>query len=505
MLEPTFYPKPQGVVTHKETHISHLFFAGELVYKVKKAVRYSFLDYSTLAKRRYFLQEELRLNRRLAPSVYIGVMPISFDDAGWRLGGWAEPAEYTLVMRRLPDKRMLPFLLETGQVTPLMMRELAEFLAEFHRQAERMSGIAPQQYAAVVEKQWHENLADLEQYVGELFDRENFSAIEKFAGDFIKQQAVLFAQRAEQGWIRDVHGDLHTEHICFAPEGIQIFDCIEFNPSLRNCDLASEIAFLAMDIEARGGGALADVLLTRYGELLNDTEVMKLLPFWKCYRALVRAKVYALRGPSGFTAASRYFRYAARLTWQPLEPFLLMITGLTGSGKSLLARELSERTGAATINSDVVRKAIAAKSGGQYVSYGEGIYSATMTEKTYAKMAREAEKLITKGKAAILDATFVRRARREQILRLAKKHHVPLFVIHCSAPEELTQSRLAQREAEGASVSDGRWEIYLQQKEVFEPLDEIDSAARLELNTDAPLEALASASEKFLRARLVRQ
>jgi predicted kinase len=178
---------------------------------------------------------------------------------------------------------------------------------------------------------------------------------------------------------------------------------------------------------------------------------------------------------------------------------------LTGSGKSVLARELSERTGAATINSDVVRKAIAAKPGRHYAPYGEGIYSATMTEKTYGKMAREAERLITNRKSAILDATFVRRARREQFVRLAKKHHIPLFLIHCSAPEELTQARLVEREAEGGSVSDGRWEIYLQQKEAFEPFDEIDSSARLELDTDAPLDALAAASEKFLRARLARQ
>ena len=163
MLNADFYPKPAGEVAHLETHISHLFFAGELVYKVKKSVRYSFLDFSTLEKRRYFLQEELRLNRRLAPSVYIDVLPIAFDDLGWRLGGRAEPAEYTLVMRRLPDKRMLPFLLETGQVTAAMMRDLAALLARFHSDAERVTGIDPDQYAALVQAQWNDNLADLSQ------------------------------------------------------------------------------------------------------------------------------------------------------------------------------------------------------------------------------------------------------------------------------------------------------------------------------------------------------
>lgn len=504
MLEPQFYPKPPAEVTHKETHISHLFFAGDLVYKVKKAVRYSFLDYSTLEKRRFYFQEELRLNRRLAPSVYIGVLPITFDDLGWRLGGWAEPAEYTLVMRRLPEKRMLPFLLETGQVTPGMMRELAEFLAQFHRNAERAAGIDPQRYGAILAQQWRENLADVEPFVGKVIDLENYRAVEKSGADFINNHSELFKRRAEQGWVRDVHGDLHAEHICFAPEGIQIFDCIEFNAQLRHCDLASEVAFLVMDLEARGGENLAEAFLSRYGELLNDSEGIELLPFWKCYRALVRAKVHALRGPSGFEAAARYFRYAARLSWAPLQPFLLMVSGLTGSGKSTLARELTDRTGVKTINSDIVRKALAGKPGRQATPYNEGIYGVTMTEKTYAKMAREAEKLIANGKGAILDATFVRRAHRQKIFRLAQKRQVPLLLIHCAVSEETTQERLVQREAEGRDVSDGRWEIYVQQKDVFEAIDEIPPAARLELNTDAPPEALAAACEKFLRARLTR-
>ncbi len=502
MLDPGFYPKPPATVTHKETHISHLFFAGELVYKVKKAVRYSFLDYSTLKKRRYFLQEELRLNRRLAPSVYIGVLPITFDDLGWRLGGWAEPAEYTLVMRRLPDKRMLPSLLETEQVTPAMMRELAEFLARFHREAERVTGIAPQRYGAIVQKQWHDNLAEIEPFIGELFDAESFGAIQKFATDFIQQHAELFARRAAQGWIRDVHGDLHAEHICFAPEGIQIFDCIEFDPRLRHCDLASEIAFFLMDLEIRRGKDLLDPFLRRYGELIDDPEGGELLPFWKCYRALVRAKVYALRGESDSDMARRYFFHAARIVWQRLPPFIVMVSGLTGSGKSTLARGLSERTGMTLLQSDMIRKEITGSTGRQPAPYSEGIYSQTLTEKTYATMTRRAGRLIAAGKGVIVDATFVRQVHREKIIRFAAKQRIAVFMIHCSVDEQTVQSRLAQREAEGKDSSDGRWEIYLEQKDAFEEIGELAADARLELNTDAPVELLLSGCEKFLRARL---
>ncbi len=504
MLNAEFYPKPPGDVGHLETHISHLFFAGELVYKVKKPVHYSFLDFSTLKKRRYFLQEELRLNRRLAPSVYIDVLPIAFDDLGWRLDGRAAPAEYTLVMRRLPDKRMLPFLLDSGQVTAAMMSELAALLARFHTDAERVTDIDPDQYPALVQAQWNDNLADLAGISSQVIDRENLNAIEKFGAEFFLRHCETLKRRAANGWLRDVHGDLHAEHVCFAPEGIEIFDCIEFEPKFRQCDLASEIAFLLMDMEVRGGGRLVAPFLQRYRESINDTEANDLLPFWQCYRALVRAKVYALRGESEFDSARRYARYAARIAWQSLQPFIVIVSGLTGSGKSTLARELSERIGVPAINSDIVRKKLAGKQGRQAAPYNQGIYSAAMTEKTYARMSREAEKLILSGRGVILDGTFVNRSQRQKILALAHRYQFPLLAVHCVVSDDITRERLAHRESAATDVSDGRWEIYEQQKTAFQPLDDIPVADRVELDTDATLDALAITCEKFIRTRLVR-
>ena len=182
----------------------------------------------------------------------------------------------------------------------------------------------------------------------------------------------------------------------------------------------------------------------------------------------------------------------------------LIVSGLTGSGKSTLARELSERTGVPTINSDVVRKELAGKQGRQPAPYNQGIYSASMTEKTYAKMAREAEKLILSGRGVILDGTFMKRSQRQKILGLAQKQQIPLLAIHCMVSDDITQERLAQRAGVGTDVSDGRWEIYEQQKDAFEALDDIPAAARLELDTDATLDTLAVACEKFLRTRLAR-
>jgi predicted kinase len=227
-----------------------------------------------------------------------------------------------------------------------------------------------------------------------------------------------------------------------------------------------------------------------------------LLPFYQCYRALVRGKVEALRSTGPDSKAPPYFRYALRFTWSSLKPFLVIVCGLTGSGKSTLARELGERLGMPVINSDTIRKAIAGKRGLQIVPFNEGIYGANMTEKTYAKIAREGEKQILEGQGAILDATFGQKAHREKIVRVAEKHRVPLVLIHCVASDETTKKRLAQREAEGKDVSDGRWEIYSKQKVAYQPINELPLASCLELNTELPLEQLARASEKFLRERL---
>jgi aminoglycoside phosphotransferase family enzyme/predicted kinase len=502
MMNPGFYPKPPPEIAHKETHISHVFLAGDVVYKIKKAVRFSFLDYSTLSQRVHFLNEELRLNRRLAPSVYLAVIPITVDAWGWHLGGDGRPAEYALVMRRLPERRMLPFLLETRQVTPEMMGELAEVLARFHTHAERITLPDPSRYPEAVAQKWTDNFGELEPWVKTSINAKAVEVLKAFGARFIDRHHDLLIQRAKGGWIRDVHGDLHCEHVCFPPEGIQIFDCIEFSAKIRQCDLASEMAFLAMDLAVRGGEFAIKPLFARYRELLDDMEMPLLLPFYQCYRAVVRAKVHALRAGGIEPEAARYLHFALRFTWDPMKPFVVMISGLTGSGKSTLARELGARLGMPVINSDVVRKAIAGSPGRQAVPFDRGIYSSKMTEKTYSKMAGEAEKQILEGEGVILDATFGQKAHREKIVRLAEKHRVPLLLIHCAASDETTEKRLAQREAEGKDVSDGRWEIYSKQKATYQPINELSSENCLKLNTEAPLDELVQASEKFLRARL---
>ena len=503
MLEPSFYPGALSEVTHRETHISHLFFAGEQVYKVKKPVRFSFLDYSTLAKRRNFLQEELRINARLAPSVYLGVLPISYENGGWRLGSYAHPVEYALLMRRLPERRMLDFLLDRDQVTPEMMQSLAAILAKFHAQAKTGGKINSSGEIETIRKLWDENLADIAPFVGRLLDADALSAVQDFGERFLARHEDLFVERVRAGRIREVHGDLHCEHICFAPEGIQIFDAIEFSREIRCCDVASEIAFLLMDMELRGGDELARDFLKSYLELADDPELPRLLPFYKCHRALVRGKVIGLRSDGDPAVASRYFQLARRYTWEESKPFVVMMCGLTGSGKSTLAAELGRRLGLPVLSSDAIRKGLAGtveqKLG---APYGEGIYSPAMTARTYAAMAERLEAHFAMGEGAILDATFHRWFRREIIFELAQKHGVPVVLIHCQSRDEVIRERLRKRAEEGQDLSDGRWEIYVKQKAVFDPLVEVPRGNCLVLDTAAPLEALVPEVEGFLSAVL---
>ncbi len=506
MLQPCFYPRRPSEVTHLETHISHLFFAGDLVYKVKKPVRFSFLDYSTLAKRRYYIHEEVRLNRRLAPSVYLGVLPISYENHGWQLGSDANPVEYTLIMRRLPARRMLDFLLERGLVTPEMLRSLAQIMASFHAEAATSEKISAGGHPDTIQKLWEENLEDIQPFVGSLLDSDSFGALHDFGKRFLNEHKDLLLRRVQEGRIREVHGDLHCEHICFAPEGIQIFDCVEFSRRLRCCDVASETAFLVMDMESRGAGELGREFLRRYLELTEDRELPHLLTFYKCHRALVRGKVFGLQLVEMSEMAERYFDLAYSYTWDEFKPFLVLVCGLTGSGKSTLARALSRRLGLPVVSSDATRKALAGTAERhEQLSYGEGIYSTAMTERTYSAMAEQAEEYIIHGQGAILDATFQQAAQRAAIMSLAERKGVPLVAIHCYAPEKLTQERLRRRAEEGSDISDGRWEIYAAQKEAFEPPTEFPTLSYLFLDTEPPPAELASKVESFLLSALKRR
>jgi aminoglycoside phosphotransferase family enzyme len=281
--------------------MSFIFLTGEYVYKVKKPVNLGYLDYTTLEKRHFFCQQELELNRRLCPDAYLAVVPITMSLRGakrqsnlLRIEGRGKAIEYAVKMKQLPQDRMMDVLLPRGQVTLEMVARVAEKLVGFHQKAETNQKIAAFGKLDVIRQNTDENFAQTEKYIGTSITAEEYQHIKNYTDNFVDSNASLFDKRVREGRIRDCHGDLHAAHVCFT-DGICIYDCIEFNDRFRYSDVASEVAFLAMDLDRYQQAGLSRHLVNTYVELSHDEELLKLLDFYKCYRAYVRGKVESFK------------------------------------------------------------------------------------------------------------------------------------------------------------------------------------------------------------------
>jgi aminoglycoside phosphotransferase family enzyme len=294
LLESRAYPHKPPRIELVQTQMSFIFLAGEYAYKVKKPVNLGYLDYTTLEKRHFFCLQELELNRRLCAAAYLEVVPISEESGAFHVEGQGEPKEYAVKMKQLPKERMLDRLLVRGQVTPEMVAKVAEKLASFHRKAETNPEIGAFGRLEVIRGNCDENFSQTEKYVGASISAEQYQRIKGYTDSFIEENAPLFDKRAKSGRIRDCHGDLHAAHVCFA-DHICIYDCIEFNDRFRYCDVASELAFLAMDLDRYREAGLSQCLVNTYVESSRDEELMKLLNFYKGYRAYVRGKVESFK------------------------------------------------------------------------------------------------------------------------------------------------------------------------------------------------------------------
>ncbi len=290
LLDPQAYPDPPDRVELVQTQISYVFLAGDYVYKIKKPVDMGFLDYSTLEKRLNLCRKEVELNRRLCPDAYLDVVAVTKTDGRFCIGGEGANEEYAVKMRRLPREAMMDILLEQGKVTPEMVGRVAARIAEFHAQAATGDEINRLGGLGAVIKNTEENFEQTERYFDVIIAPETFHRIRDYTRDFIKENTHLFERRAAGGRIRDCHGDLHAAHVCFS-DGICIYDCVEFIDRLRYTDITADVAFLAMDLDHYGRSDLADIFVSKYVETSGDTELLKLLNFYKCYRAYVRGKV----------------------------------------------------------------------------------------------------------------------------------------------------------------------------------------------------------------------
>ncbi len=289
LLDPKAYPEPPERVELAQTQISYVFLAGEYVYKIKKPVDMGFLDYTTLDKRLYFCRKEVELNKRLCADVYLGVEPITKERGHYLIGGKGEAKEYAVKMRRLPQEAMMDVLLKQNKVTPGMVEKVAGILVDFHKKAATSEEITKLGGIDAVIQNTSENFAQTEKYFG-IIEPETYNRIKIFTEDFIKVNRPLFLKRMAESKVRDCHGDLHAAHICFY-KGICIYDCIEFIDRMRYTDVAADIAFLAMDLDHYGRQDLSENFINAYVNISGDKELLKLLNFYKCYRAYVRGKV----------------------------------------------------------------------------------------------------------------------------------------------------------------------------------------------------------------------
>lgn len=439
-----------------ETHISWVLLAGDSAYKFKKPVRLPFVDYSALQARRHFCEEELRLNRRLAPSLYLGLARITGTPQAPVLNGSGPALEYAVHMRRFPKGALFAEQLEAGTLASADVDQLGALLADFHNS---QAPAEPQAGFASAESRHMAARAALK---GALAVAQPAEQVQLH--DWLQSQAAalqtLWTQRRDAGRVRECHGDLHLNNVVSLTNGVAAFDGIEFDPALRWIDVLDDIAFAVMDFMACGRADFAWRLLNRWLDMTGDHAGLPALRFSLLYRALVRAQVEQLNGPGHEAIARRYLNTALMLT-QPGKPRLFITHGLPGSGKTFASQKLLEREGAIRLRSDVERKRLFGL--GMLAdsrASGLDLYQPEVTVRTYAQLFSRAKGLLEAGWPVILDAAFLHRAERAQALGLADALGVPFSIIDCKAPPQVLRERLQARRGDASEAT----------AEVIEPL-----------------------------------
>jgi uncharacterized protein len=498
MNRPDFYPHPVGSIESRETHISKVFLTGSFVYKIKKPFNLEFLDFTTLEKRRHFCRREVILNRRLSQDLYVGVAAIRWDGIRYSLEGPGPVVEYAVKMRQLSENQSMAALLAAGSFSSADIERLARHLAGFYRNANTGGHINTLGSWQTVWRNCEENFRQLTGFSVDFFDPQLLGIVRGATRAFLKRKRRLFERRVTDGKIRDCHGDLRTDHIYYTGV-IQIIDCIEFNQRFRYEDIAADIAFLIMDLDSRGHADVSQTLLKAIVYHTADTDLYVLIDFYKCYRAVVRAKTAAFRlneiaadDPERRTLLRDLhhfldlaYGYARRFT----RPTLWIICGLPGSGKSTVATGLATALDIVVFRSDVVRKELFGLRAQtpRVVSYGSDIYSLEATALTYGQLLLKAQEEIKCGRSVILDATFSTRHQRREAARLAEDTDANLRFVECVAPEKILRRRLSERKT-GGSISDARAEHLDPITAGYEPMDRREEVLPLRVYTDQPVE-----------------
>ncbi len=492
LRDPAAYPHPVDQVELIETHISWLLLAGEFAYKLKKPVDLGFLDFSTGARRRLFCREEVRINRRLAPDLYLGVIAVRGSLEQPRIGGTGPVLEYAVQMRRFPQSALLTNRTLDAAIIDRIATRVAEFHAEIPRAPAHSPCGSPE---AVLEPMLH-NFDHIRTAVREPTTRASVARLQRWTLERFEALRPLLAQRQRDGFVRECHGDMHRGNIALIDGEPLIFDGIEFNPSLRWIDTMSELAFLVMDLREIGREGFARRLINRYMELTGDYAGLAVLRFYQVYRAMVRAKVVAIRMQQPAAADRRrdpaeLHRYLqlARRTTNPLRPQMLITHGLSGSGKTEFGHRLREHLPLIQIRSDIERKRLfdLPSTMPAAADADAGIYNSDATRRTYARLLHLAEAVLASGYSVMLDATFLRREQREAARALAARYRCRFTILALHAPLPLLRERIRIRIAAGADASDARPDILESQIAKREPLDPEERSRCVVLDTEQGL------------------
>lgn len=468
------WPAEELPIEMKQTHISVLLLGSTHVVKLKKPVDFGFLDYTTLKKRQQACEDEIRLNRRLCPDTYIGIGGVIEIDGQIRFSGrTGRIVDYCVWMKRLPDDRMLDQLVTRNEVTEAMIDRIASRLSEFHRTALRGPEVAKWGSPAEIRHNWEENFTQTKAFIGRTISATAFQSIRAWVNQWLEKTGLL-DRRVREGRIVDGHGDVRCESICVKDDTVYIYDCIEFNDRFRCDDVASEAAFLAMDLDARGRPDIGYFFTQSYWRRTSDKDFFALLPFYRCYRAFVRGKVLSFRlNEAEFSEgeqravteqAANYFDLARRYASRLRRPTIIAVGGLSGTGKTSVARAIAGELGLRVVSADAVRQSLfgAAK---RPVGYGEGVYTAEANHRTYQQLIEEARARLSDDGGVVLDATFRHAEDSAAARAMAKGAGADWRLIECRLAPELVRKRLAERAALGDGLSDATWETYLRQRE----------------------------------------
>lgn len=488
MLAPGFYPHPtDGSITLLQTHISYVLLTGTYAYKLKKPVKLEFLDFRTLDDRRHFLLEEIRLNSRGAPGIYLGVLPISASSTGFHLDDPAAPVEYALKMQQFPQDALFTRLLKQGKVDDRLIDSLARGIAEYHQNSPTDEIISqfgtPERIRGVL----NENYRQTERYLGDPQTVEQFEQTRRFTDRFCSSRSSLLQHRVAHGFIRECHGDLHLGNICLWGDRVLFFDCIEFNELFRYIDVMQDAAFAIMDLEASGRGDLAWLLLNIYVERTGDWEGLQVLPLYLTRHAYVRAKVNSLlleeadvselAKHEALESARNYYRQAWQYA-QARRGRLIVVCGPPGAGKSTVAQYLGKHLRAVYVRSDAVRKHLA---GIALDQRGEpAIYNQATTAKTYERLLQLGLLLARDGFTVILDGKYDLRANRCTVIESARAAQIPLQFVFCAAPLQVRRERLLKRRGD---ISDATAELLDRQEIQFEEFAECELPLVINLPT----------------------